>query len=193
MTSPTSKSGDFLLHESSEFDSIAVQEAQQLPRSCRLISSATRIMAIQRNIEVSVSSISKRKADRPKPEIIDGLGGWRISHVTIGYLTAEAQVGKTLTVALGFTNLTDADVTLRFPSNRRIVISILNASNEAVYASAAGTGPAGTQTIKATKGIYWTEKIVLAAEKFQPGSYVLAGQTDSDLKCGASVMLVVAA
>lgn len=151
-------------------------------------------MAIQRKIEVTVSKISKRPSPVPEAEtIIADQGGWRVSQVSIGYLTAEAQAGKTITIALGFTNLTDADVTFTFPSNRRIELTVINSAGQIVYSSPAGTGPAGTQSIKAAKGVYWTEKIILATDKFPPGSYVLMGQTDSDLKCGASVVLVVAA
>jgi hypothetical protein len=151
-------------------------------------------MSIQRKIEATVTKISKRQDSIPKAEtIIAAQGGWRVSQVSIGYLITEAQVGKTITIAFGFTNLTETDATFKFPSNRRIVLKAMNSGGETVYSSPAGTGSSGTQVIKAAKGVYWTEKINLAADKFPAGSYFLMGETDSDLKCQASITLVVVA
>jgi hypothetical protein len=151
-------------------------------------------MSIQRKIDVTVSKILKRPTPAPDPgRVIADQKGWRVSQVSIGYLTQEAQVGKTLTIALGFTNLTDTKVTFRFPSNRRISLTVTNSAGQTVYSSPAGTGSSGTQVIDSAKGVYWTEKIMLTADKFSPGSYLLQGETDSDFKCAASVMLVITA
>lgn len=148
---------------------------------------------VQRRLDVSVGEITRKEKADPK-KIISELDDWRVSDVTIGYLKSEAKIGQTLTVAFGFTNLTDWDVTLKFSHTQRISISIVDDAGKKVYESPAGTGPGGKETIKATAGTYWTEKVLLDAGRFQAGSnYTIQGTLKCDVPFAASIQLLIAA
>jgi hypothetical protein len=141
---------------------------------------------------VRVSGFRPKPASWDRSKVLDGLGGWRISDVTIGYVTTEAQVGKTLSVAVGLTNLSDNDLILKFPTNQRIALTVNDSGGKQVYSSLPGTGGAAVETVKATMGIYWTEKIVLDPKIFSPGNYMISGKVMSDLVFSSTVELIVA-
>jgi hypothetical protein len=147
-------------------------------------------LPFQQKLHVRVSEITAHSAEHAvKPA---DLAGWRVSDLSIGYLVADAVVGNTLTVAVGFTNLTEFDVTLQFPTSQRVGLTVMDQAGHAIYKPPQPTGPPVTETIKATEGAYWTDKLILDPKIFKHGTkYVLNGVLNCNLSGSASIVLTL--
>jgi len=125
-------------------------------------------MSSQRRL--GVKTTIKTHDAHVEPSVKD-LGGWMISDLTIGYVSSEVVLGKTMKAMVGLTNLTSSDIKLHFKSAQKIRLRVTDSTGTVVFETAEDTSTNPTdETISATKGAYWSESIVLTPDKFKVGS-----------------------
>ena len=152
-------------------------------------------MVWQRPVRVTTHKITPKEATpSDRDRLIAEMGGWRVTDVTIGYISTDAQIGKKLTISVDLTNLTDKDITLHFPSQQKISISIRDQGGKVIYQTRPHASPDPTQqTIKATEGTYWIDQVDLTNPPFQASTfYTMTGTLlATDMPASATLVLQI--
>lgn len=121
----------------------------------------------QRRIDVS-TTLRKHEHHETKPT---DMAGWMISDLTVGYLSGNVVLGKTLKVMVGLTNLTTSDVTLHFKTLQRVRLRVTDSAGVVIFETPEDKRPnPADETIPAAKGTYWSESVDLKIDQFKSGS-----------------------
>jgi hypothetical protein len=137
-------------------------------------------------VEVQDHEVHAKKTVR---ELLADLGGWRVTDVSVGYLSDEAKIGSNLTVSVGVQNLSDLPIKIDFLSAAKILLKVVDRHGTELY-STKSQGAGSSEVLGPTEGASWTDQFYVDPAKFNNAdTYTISGQLNTAFSGGASVIL----